>query len=62
MIAVEVGDGQRRRQRERQQRQARRGAHRREVAQVDRERAMADGVGRREAAVEVDALDERVDA
>ena len=49
-------------QRERQQREARRGAHRRQVAQVDRERAMTDGRGRRERAIEVHAFDERVDA
>ena len=48
-------------QRQRQQRQARRGAHRRQVAQVDGERAMADGVGRREAAIEVHAFDDGVD-
>ena len=41
--------------------QPRRGAHRREIAQVDRERAVTDGVGRREAAVEVHAVDQRVD-
>ena len=58
---VEVGARQGRGQRQGEQRQPRRRAHRREVAQVDGERAMADGVGRREAAIEVDAFDERVD-
>ena len=58
---VEVGERQRRRQRQRQQREPRLCAHRGEVAQVDGERAVADGVGRREAAIEVHAFDERVD-
>ena len=52
---------QRRRQRQREQRQPRRRAHRRQVAQVDRQRAVADGVGRREAPIEVHAFDDRVD-
>jgi hypothetical protein len=58
---VERLDRERRRQREREQREPRRRAHRRDIAEVDGERAVADGAGRREAAVEVDSLDQRVD-
>ena len=47
-------------QRHRERRQARRRAHCGEVAQIDGERAMADRSGRREAAIEVDAVDDRI--
>jgi len=46
---------------ERQQTQPRRRTHGRQVAEVDRERAVTDGVGRGERAIEVHALDKRVD-
>ncbi len=59
-IGLEVGERQRRRQRERQQGRAGRRAHGRQVAQVHRQRAMADRARRRERAVEVDALDQGV--
>ena len=49
-------------ERQREQGQPRLRAHRGEVAQIDGERAVADGIGRRETAIEVDAFDERVDA
>jgi hypothetical protein len=58
---VEVVNRQDGGKRERQQADARRGAHRRQIAEVDRERAVADRPGRREGAIEVDALDEGVD-
>ena len=57
---VEEGARQAARQRQRQQRRARLGAHRRHVAEIDGERAVPDGVGRHERAIEVDALDQRV--
>ncbi len=57
---VEVVERQRRGQHERQERDARRRAHRREVAQVHGERAVADRLGRREPPVEVHAFDDRV--
>ena len=50
------------RQRQRQEREPRRRAHRREVAEVDGQRAVADGAGRRERAIEVHAVDQRIDA
>ena len=45
------------RQHEREQRGARRRAHRRQIAQVHRQRAVPDRVGRHEAPVEMNALD-----
>ena len=59
--ASKSGSGRVGGQREREQRQPRRGAHRREVAQVDGERAVADRGRRHEAPIEVHAFDERVD-
>ncbi len=47
-------------QHQRQQRRAGPGAHGRQVAQIDGERAVSDGVRRHEPAVEVDAVDQRV--
>ena len=57
---VEVGHGQVVGQRQRHREQARRRAHRRQVAQIDRDGAMADGVGRHEAAVDVHPVDDGV--
>ncbi len=57
---VDVGERQRRREDQRQQREPRRRAHGGDVADVDGERLVADVGGRREAAVEVHAFDERV--
>ena len=58
---VEVGERERGRQRHREQREPRRGAHRREIAEVDRERAVTNRVGRDERAIEMNALDQRID-
>ena len=55
-----VGDLERVGQHQRQQRRARRGAHRREVAEVDRQRPVPDGIRRHEAPVEMHAFDLRV--
>ena len=57
---LERGDVQGRRQREREQRGVRRCAHRRQIAQVDGQRAMSDRIGGHEAAIEVDAVHLRV--
>ena len=58
---VEVGDGERRRKRERQEAEPRGCSHRGQVAEVDGQRAVSDGGGRRERAVEVHAFNQRVD-
>ena len=62
MMPSKSCDGQSAREYERQKRKPRLGPHRPKVAQVHRERAMPDGVRRREAAIEVHAFDERIDA
>jgi len=46
---------------EREQSEARRGAHRRQVAEVDGQRAMTDCVWRRESTIEVNPFNDRVD-
>ena len=58
--AVDVGDRQPVGEDQREQGQAGRAAHRGDVADVDRERLVADVGERGEPQVEVDALDERV--
>ena len=58
--AVQAGDLQGVGQHERQQHGARTGAHGRQVAEIGRERPMADGVRRHEPAVEMDAVDKCV--
>ena len=60
--AVEILDRQRCGQRHRQQRQPRRGTHRRQIAEIHRQRAVTDCRRRGERAIEVDAVDEGVDA
>ena len=59
---VEVGNRERGRQRHRQQREPGRRAHRRQVAEVDGERTVADRLGWDERAVEMDPFHDRVDA
>jgi hypothetical protein len=58
---VKVRDRQIGRKRHRHQREPRRRAHRGEIAEVDREGAVADRVGRDEPAVEVDTFHQRID-
>ncbi len=50
------------RQDEGEKREPRRRAHRGQIAQVHRERAMADRIGRHEPSIEMNAFDNRVDA
>ena len=57
---VEVGEREIRRQHERQRREPRRCTHRGQIAEVHRERAMADRARGHEAAIEVHAVDDRV--
>ena len=57
---IDVGDEAGRGQRQREQRVPRRGAHRRQVAQVDGERLVANIGGRTEGPIEVDPLDQRI--
>ena len=59
--AVEVCARKGGRQREGQERPSRFGAHRCQIAQIDGECSMADRGWRRKTAIEVNALDERVD-
>ncbi len=58
--AIDVGEGEIRRQDERQQRIPRRGAHSGDIADVDGKSLVPDVGWGREAAVEMDAFDERI--
>ena len=58
--ALEVGERAAPRQSQREEREARRRAHRGEVAEVHGERAEADRAGCTNAPIEVDAFDQRV--
>ena len=58
---LEIGARQVGRQCEGEEREPRLGAHGREIAQVDRKRPVSDGRRRGKAAIEVHALDDRVD-